>query len=87
MSRSEDTFTSVKQLPVYSMALFPIFCNFVCVHSQFGSGSYLNIWVPVDPKKKKKRNHSIIPKIIGYLCPNWSGIWYIEGIYSQDEVS
>ena len=45
-SLHEDPFTAVKELPVYSMGLFPIFCDFVRVHSQFGSGSYLNAKVP-----------------------------------------
>ena len=47
------------------MALFPVFCNFVWMYSQFWSGSYSKISPPV--------NWCVIPKITGYFCPNWSG--------------
>ena len=39
----EHTFTTLKWFPVYSLASSPIFCSFVYVPSQFGSGSYLNV--------------------------------------------
>ena len=28
---------------VHFMAIFPFFCSFVCIHSQFGRSSYLNV--------------------------------------------
>ena len=82
-SLREDTLTTVKQLPAYFIALFPIFSSFVCMYSQFQSGSYSNIYVSVN---WWRRNYDVIPKIMGYLCPKWSGKKIPGGIYSQDDI-
>ena len=46
----------------------------VCVYSQFGSGYLLFVrkYLSID----KEKIHSVIPMIIGYFCPNWSGTKY-----------
>ena len=58
------------------MALFPINCSFDCVHSQFQPGSYLNV---LHTCQLIKRNHCVIPKIIGYFWRNWSGTNALKG--------
>ena len=39
----EDNFITEQQLPVYFVSLFPVFSSFICVYSQFWSGSYSNV--------------------------------------------
>ena len=39
----EDKFTTVQQLPVHFVSLFPVPSGFICVYSQFWPGSYSNV--------------------------------------------
>ena len=74
----EDTFNTPKQMPVYLPVSFSIFSCNVCMYSQFCSGSCSNMYLPVN---WLRRNYYVIPKITGYLCPNWSDtklfVWFI----------
>ena len=42
-SNVKDIFTALNEVPVYFVALLPIFSSFVCVYSQFWSGSWSNV--------------------------------------------
>ena len=62
------------------MALFPIFCSFVCVHSQSGQA---DLFVFKCLSDDKEEGTMLFPT---YSCPNCSGAKYGQWIYTQDEV-